>query len=143
MSSRTLQLWECVVDEVCHSLVYASTADLTDPRRPNEYCAIKMRSFPEAIRYKLEPGLVFYWRIGEDTLPHGQVVKFSDFSLELNMALQMAWFIGPKDDKKHVGVDQAWKGRLFATELAALRCLVGTPELRDGDYEVYDKVLED
>jgi hypothetical protein len=77
-----LQSFECVVDEVSGGNVCATMHDLTDPKQELEIAVFGTSKFPEVYRKQLVEGAVFYWDIGHEMLPHGQIRNFSRLSFD-------------------------------------------------------------
>lgn len=84
-SSRTtqrlfdvLQQWEGFVSEMTEDSVWASLVDLTDRTNSEEIVELPIKEFPCADRSILKPGSVFYWIIGREWSPGGQMRRVSE-----------------------------------------------------------------
>lgn len=75
---EVLQQWEGVVSKVTEDSVWADLVDLTDRSRSEEVVELPLAEISEADRSILEPGSVFYWAIGREWSPGGQMRRVSE-----------------------------------------------------------------
>jgi hypothetical protein len=75
---RVLQQWECVVTDVDEASFFAELQDLGDPSCPIEIVQIPLDEVPREDHDLLECGSVFYWSIGFETSPGGQLKRVSE-----------------------------------------------------------------
>jgi len=78
---EVLQQFEGVVSEVAEDAFWADVYDLTEPSRPREVHELPLREIPQADRDLLVPGGVFYWCIGYERSPGGQIRRVSEMRL--------------------------------------------------------------
>ncbi len=78
---NVLQKWEGIVDEITSDSVWAVIADLTDLSAPLESVELPLAEIPEADHELLAPGSVFYWHIGYEQNPGGQVSRVSEIRM--------------------------------------------------------------
>jgi hypothetical protein len=77
-----LQQWECAVTEINEESLWAELHDLTNPTNPPEEAELFLENFSMADRALLRVGSVFYWVIGRDTTPSGQIRNVSELRLK-------------------------------------------------------------
>ncbi len=75
---EVLQQWEGVVSKVTEDSVWADLVDLTDRSRSEEVVELPLAEVSEADRSILKPGSVFYWAIGREWSPGGQMRRVSE-----------------------------------------------------------------
>ena len=75
---KILQQWEGIVSEMTEDSVWAELVDLTNRGNAEEYVELPLAEFPEADRDILKPGSVFYWAIGREWSPGGQMRRISE-----------------------------------------------------------------
>lgn len=70
--------WEGVVREIEGDSVRAELLDLTDPSAAMEIMEIPLAEIPVGDQPLLKEGSVFYWSIGYETSPGGQIRRVSE-----------------------------------------------------------------
>jgi hypothetical protein len=75
---RILQQWEGVVSDVGTRDFTADLNSLTDPKAPGLTGEISLEEVSDSDRTLVEQGAVFYWVIGYDKSPTGQVTRISE-----------------------------------------------------------------
>jgi hypothetical protein len=76
-----LQQWEGVVSKVEGVALWAELLDMTKCSNPAEEVELPLAEIPIADRELLGPGSVFYWSIGYETSPGGQIRRVSEIRL--------------------------------------------------------------
>jgi len=75
---EVLQQWEGVVTRIEGDAIWADIADLTDRSCPTEIVEIPFDEIPRPDHELIAPGCVFYWIIGYETSPGGQIRRVSE-----------------------------------------------------------------
>ena len=75
---QILQQWEGVVSHVEGDSVWAEIRDLSNPTNPTEVVEIPLAEIPKPDLSLLNTGCVFYWSIGYETRPGGQLLRVSE-----------------------------------------------------------------
>jgi len=78
---RILQQWEGVIIEVGNSDFTAELRNLTEIDSPPQVAEFPYSEISNSDRSLVAPGAVFYWSIGYDTTPGGQVRRVSEIRL--------------------------------------------------------------
>ena len=78
---RVLQQWEGVVTDTTDDSFFAELQDLGKPLVPLEIVEVAIDEVPEDDRSLLVEGAVFYWSIGYETSPGGQLKRMSEVRL--------------------------------------------------------------
>lgn len=78
---QILQQWEGIVREVTSDSVWAELIDLTDQARPDEEVELPLEEIPRSDWPILKPGSVFYWAIGREWSPGGQMRRVSEIRM--------------------------------------------------------------
>lgn len=73
-----LQQWEGVVSEITDESIWAELRDLTRQSPAIEVVELPLEEIPRADRPLLRIGGVFYWSIGYETSPGGQIRRVSE-----------------------------------------------------------------
>ena len=73
-----LQQWEGVVNEITDESIWAELRDLTRQSLAIEVVELLLEEIPRADRPLLKIGGVFYWSIGYETSPGGQIRRVSE-----------------------------------------------------------------
>jgi hypothetical protein len=76
-----LQQWEGVVTELDGDALWAEIMDLTNSENPTEIVEIPLEEIPVSDRSLLNSGTVFYWSIGYETSPGGQIRRVSEIRI--------------------------------------------------------------
>jgi len=76
-----LQSWEGAVTDIGDGELWAELRDLTKPSNPPEEVELSLDSFSVADRALLRIGSVFYWVVGYQTSPGGQITNVSEVRL--------------------------------------------------------------
>ncbi len=76
-----LQQWEGVVTDIDSDAVWAELRDLTEFANPAEVAELPLIEFPKADQPLIKPGSVFYWSMGYETSPGGQIRRVSEIRL--------------------------------------------------------------
>lgn len=84
---RVLQQWEGVVTDTTKDSFFAELQDLSDASIPLEIVEVAIEEVPEEDRPLLVEGAVFYWSIGYETSPGGQLKRMS----EIRMRRTLRW----------------------------------------------------
>jgi hypothetical protein len=79
-----LQQWEGIVTELSHETFWADLIDLTNAKTAHETIEIPYVEIPLSDRELLLPGCVFYWSIGYETSPGGQIRRVSEIRTKRN-----------------------------------------------------------
>lgn len=83
---KIVQQFEGVITSVGEDALWADLEDITDKNRPLEVVEISHEEFSISDRELLEAGSVFYWTIGFETSPAGQVRRVSEMRVKRNPA---------------------------------------------------------
>lgn len=75
---EVLQQWEGIIIEHDSEVATVELADLTNPGERKEIAELSLCEFAVSDRSLLGSGCVFYWTIGYDTTPGGQVRRLSE-----------------------------------------------------------------
>lgn len=78
---RILQQWEGVVSEVGDKDFTAELRDLTNVDNAPQVAEFPYSEISKSDRSLIAPGAVFYWSIGYDTTPGGQITRVSEIRL--------------------------------------------------------------
>jgi hypothetical protein len=73
-----LQSFEGLVQEVGQDSFWAELLDLTTPTNPPETIELPLSEISKPDQHLLEPGSVFYWSIGHETSPTGQIRRVAE-----------------------------------------------------------------
>ncbi len=76
-----LQSWEAAVTDIDDGVLWAELRDLTKPANPPEEAELSLDNFSVADRALLRIGSVFYWIVGYQTSPGGQITNVSELRL--------------------------------------------------------------
>ena len=74
---QTRQVWDGTVTEVGSDGFVARLVDKTDPNNPDEQGMFDFAEVPEEERGLIIPGSAFYWTIGSERTPAGQIRSVS------------------------------------------------------------------
>src|SRR5258708_37940616 len=74
---QTRQVWDGTVTEVRSDSFLARLVDKTDPINPDEQAVFEFAEVPEEERAFVTPGSAFYWTIGSERTPAGQIRSIS------------------------------------------------------------------
>ena len=75
---QVLQQWEGIVTDIGRETFWGEVVDLTDRSNPSEVVEIPFSEIATSDRQLLKPGSVFYWSIGYETSPGGQIRRVSE-----------------------------------------------------------------
>jgi len=81
------QRWEGLIVHLTENSLWAELSDLTKPNQPVETVEIPLDEISPGDRPILAEGAVFYWHIGFETKPGGQINRVS----EIRMRRTPAW----------------------------------------------------
>jgi hypothetical protein len=76
-----LQAFEGLVEELNGDYFFARLHDLTCPSNPVETAELPLADISLPDRPLLQPGSIFYWSIGHETKPTGQIQRVSEIRL--------------------------------------------------------------
>ena len=76
------QLWEGTVTEVHEDEFVAMLSDKSNPQNPNEQATFQYIEVSDDDRSLVKPGSVFYWAIGTQRTPAGQVKNVSGIDFQ-------------------------------------------------------------
>lgn len=78
---EVLQQWEGTVTDADDDTFWADLRDLTTPSSPTEIVEVPVAEIAVSDRTLLQPGSVFYWSVGYETTPGGQIRRVSEIRL--------------------------------------------------------------
>lgn len=76
-----LQQWEGTITNVEQDAFWADLHDVTTPSNPTEIVELPIDEIAISDRPLLRPGSVFYWSVGYETSPGGQIRRVSEIRL--------------------------------------------------------------
>jgi hypothetical protein len=76
-----LQAFEATVLEVSADSFWAELHDLSNPSNPPETVELPLSEISKPDQSLLQPGSIFYWSIGYETSPTGQIRRISEIRL--------------------------------------------------------------
>lgn len=74
---QTRQLWDGTVTEIRSDGFIARLVDKTDPMNPDEQVMFEFAEVQDEERAMIMPGSAFYWTIGSERTPAGQIKNVS------------------------------------------------------------------
>lgn len=81
---KVLQQFEGTVTQITQDGFCADLYDLTDVERPVEVAEIMLDEFSAEDRTLIDAGSIFYWIVGIETSPAGQIRRVSEMRLRRN-----------------------------------------------------------
>ena len=80
---QILQVWEGTVIEILDDVFVASLSDKTKPSNPDERVEFAYSELKEDDKRLVSPGSVFYWTVGREITPAGQLWSRSNVELAI------------------------------------------------------------